>query len=75
MNKELLAKLKHKKESIQKVEAGRGNLGGIRDTAQACRNAIWKVKPYLELNLTRDIKGSQKDFYKYNGDKRKTKEK
>lgn len=29
INKELLAKLKHKKRSIQKVEAGTGNLRGI----------------------------------------------
>ncbi|KAK4823706.1 hypothetical protein QYF61_005772 [Mycteria americana] len=55
MSKELLDKLKHKKEAY------RGD-------------QIRKAKALIELNLARDVKGNKKSFYRYVGDKRKTRE-
>ena len=33
-----------------------------------------KAKALIELNMARDIKGNKKSFYRYVGDKRKTRE-
>ena len=41
---------------------------------QAARDQVRKAKALIELNLARDIKGNKKSFYKYVGDKRKTRE-
>lgn len=37
--------------------------------AQACRDGIRKAKAQLDLDI---VKGNKKDFYKYTGNKRKT---
>lgn len=61
------------KGSLLRVEAGSDNLGGRRHLKHASRDAVWEVKPYLELNLSRYVKGSKKGFYIYKGVKRKGK--
>ncbi|KAK4832976.1 hypothetical protein QYF61_026802 [Mycteria americana] len=58
MNKELLDKLKHKKEAYRGWKQGQ----------------VRKAKALIELNLARDVKGNKKSFYRYIGDKRKTRE-
>ncbi|GAB0179685.1 mitochondrial enolase superfamily member 1 [Grus japonensis] len=62
MNKELTDKLKHKKGSLQRLEARAG------------KHQIRKAKALIELNLARDVKGNKKSFYRYVSDKRKTAE-
>lgn len=42
------------------------------DTAQVCRDGIWKGKALLVLNLVRDIKVNMKDFCMQTGTKTKT---
>lgn len=41
---------------------------------QSCRDEVRKAKASLELNLTRDVKGNQKEFYKCTNSKGKTRE-
>ena len=62
MNKELTDKLKHKKGSLQRLEARAG------------KHQIRKAKALIELNLARDVKGNKKSLYRYISDKRKTRE-
>ncbi|GAB0208674.1 hypothetical protein GRJ2_003333100 [Grus japonensis] len=74
MNKELLDKLKHKKEAYRGWKQGWVTWEEYRDIVQACRDEVRKAKAYQELNLERDVKGNKKDFSKYIGDKRKARE-
>lgn len=39
-----------------------------------CRDEFGKAEVHLELNMTRDVKGNRKGFYRYIGSKRNTKE-
>lgn len=49
--------------SVQKVEAGTGNLAGIQKTPS--ETLLGKPKPnWLELNLVSDYKGNMKSFFK-----------
>lgn len=72
--KELLAKLRRKKGVYRGWKQGQVTWGKHRDTDQASRNEVRKVKAHLELSLVRDFKGIKKGFYKYIGNKRKTRE-
>ena len=45
-----------------------------RDTVQVCRDGVRKSKAHLELNLTREMKGKKKGFYRYVSNKWKTRE-
>ena len=45
-----------------------------RNTVRTCRDGIRKAKVLTELNLVRDAKNNKKGFYRYIGQKRKTKE-
>ena len=45
-----------------------------RETTQAATNQVRKAKTLTELNLARDVKGNRKNFYRYIGNKRKTRE-
>lgn len=54
--------------------AGTGTQHECSDIASACRNGV-KAKAQLELKITREVKGSKKDFDSYDINKRKTKEK
>ncbi|GAB0185935.1 mitochondrial enolase superfamily member 1 [Grus japonensis] len=50
------------------------NLGGIQNIVQAYRDEVRKAEAQLELDLAWDVKDNKKGFYKYIGDKRKTRE-
>ena len=74
MNKELLDKLKHKKEANRGWKEGQVAWEECREIVQAAREQVRKAKALIELTLARDIKGNKKSFYRYVGDKRKTRE-
>ncbi|GAB0176056.1 hypothetical protein GRJ2_000070800 [Grus japonensis] len=72
MNKELLGKLKHKREAYRGWKQGQVAWEEYRETVQAARDQVRKAKALIELNLARDVKGNKKSFYRYVSDKRKT---
>ena len=74
MNKELLDKLKHKKEAYRGWKQGQVAWEEYREIVRAARDQVRKAKALIELNLARDVKGNKKSFYRYVGDKRKTRE-
>jgi len=74
MNKELLDKLKHKKEACKGWKQEQAAQEEYREMVRAPRDQVRKAKPLSELNLARDIKGNKKNFCRYIGDKRKTRE-
>ncbi|GAB0181734.1 mitochondrial enolase superfamily member 1 [Grus japonensis] len=74
MNKELLGKVKHKKEAYSGWKQGQVAWQEYRETVRAAREQVRKAKALIELNLSRDIKGNKKSFYRYVSDKRKTRE-
>ncbi|PKU35912.1 hypothetical protein llap_13783 [Limosa lapponica baueri] len=74
MSKELLDKLKSKKEAYRGWKQGQVDWVEYRETVQAARNKIRQAKAQIELNLARDIKGSKKNFCKCVRDKMKTRE-
>ena len=39
-----------------------------------CRDGIMKAKVHVELNLVKDVKNTKKGFYRYAGQKKKTKD-
>ncbi|KFV98219.1 hypothetical protein N327_09172, partial [Fulmarus glacialis] len=74
VNKELLDALKHEKEAYRGWKQGQVAWEEYREIVQAARDQIRKAKALIELNLARDVKGNKKSFYRYVGDKRKTRE-
>ncbi|KFQ96524.1 hypothetical protein Y956_02301, partial [Nipponia nippon] len=76
MNKQLLDKLKLKKEAYRGWKQWKGLVSWekYRDTARLCMDGIRKAKAWLELNLVRDAKNNKKGFYRYVSQKRKVKE-
>ncbi|GAB0180073.1 mitochondrial enolase superfamily member 1 [Grus japonensis] len=74
MNKELLGKLKHKKEAYRRWKQGQVAWEEYRETVQAARDQVRKAKTLIELNLAADVKGNKKIFYRYVSDQRKTEE-
>ena len=72
MNKELLDKLRHKKEAYREWKQEQVAWEEYRDIVQAARDQVRKDKALIELNLARDVKGNKKSFYGYRSDKRKT---
>jgi len=74
MNKELLAKLKQKKEAYRGCKQGWVVRENYRNIAQGSRDEGRKTKALMELNLARDLKDKRKGFHKYTGDKKKTRE-
>jgi len=71
MNKELLDKLKHKKEACRGWKQGQVAWEEYREIVQAARDQIGKAKALLELKLARDVKSNKNEFYRYVSDKRK----
>ncbi|GAB0177396.1 mitochondrial enolase superfamily member 1 [Grus japonensis] len=69
MNKELLDKLKHKKEAYRGWKQGQVAWEEYREIVRAARDQVRKAKALIELNLARDTKGNR-----YVSDKRKTRE-
>ncbi|KAK4818026.1 hypothetical protein QYF61_004150 [Mycteria americana] len=74
LNRDLLVKLKSKREMHRQWKQGRETWEEYRDTAQMCRDGVRKAKVQLELNLARDAKNNKKGFYRYINQKRKVKE-
>ncbi|GAB0181834.1 mitochondrial enolase superfamily member 1 [Grus japonensis] len=74
MNKELLGKVKHKKEAYRGWKYGQVAWEEYRETVRAARDEVRKAKALTELNVARDVKGNKKSFYRYVSDKRRTRE-
>jgi len=74
MNKELLAKLKQKKEAYRGWKQGQVAREEYREIVRVAREQVRKAKAVRELNLARDVKGNKKAFYRYVSDRRQTKE-
>ena len=74
MNKELLAKLKHKMEAYRGWNQGEVAWEECRGIVRAARGQVGKAKARIELNLTGDVRDNKKSFYMYVDDKRKTRE-
>ncbi|GAB0204029.1 mitochondrial enolase superfamily member 1 [Grus japonensis] len=74
MSKELLEKLKGKKEVYRMWKKGMATWEENRDVVRVCRDATRKAKAHLELNLARDVKDNKKGFFKYISNKMKTRE-
>ena len=60
MSKELLAKLKQKKEVYGMWKKGQATWEEYRDVVRSCREVMRKAKVHLELNLAREVKGNKK---------------
>ncbi|XP_068520926.1 uncharacterized protein [Anas acuta] len=74
LSNDLLVKLRQKKELHRQWKRGRVLWEEYRNAVWTCRDGIRKAKALTELNLARDAKNNKKGFYKYIGQKRKTKE-
>ncbi|KFO80809.1 hypothetical protein N303_13751, partial [Cuculus canorus] len=74
LSRDLLVRLKRKRELHRQCKQGQGNWEEYRDAAQLCRDGIRKAKAQLELNLARDVKTKMKGFYRYVNQKRKVRE-
>ncbi|GAB0206830.1 hypothetical protein GRJ2_003148600 [Grus japonensis] len=74
MSKELLEKLKGKKEVYSMWKKGMATWEEYKNVVRVCRDATRKAKAHLALNLARDVKDKKKGFFKYISSKRKTRE-
>ncbi|GAB0208425.1 mitochondrial enolase superfamily member 1 [Grus japonensis] len=74
MNKELLGKVKQKKEAYRGWKQGQVAWEEHRETVRAARDQVRKAKALIELNLARDVKDKKKGFYRYVSEKRRTRE-
>ncbi|KFQ53833.1 hypothetical protein N334_03108, partial [Pelecanus crispus] len=74
LSRDLLVKLKSKRELHRQRKQGQVSWGEYRETAQFCRDEVRKAKARMDLNLARDVKNNKKGFYRYINQKRKVKE-
>ncbi|GAB0187270.1 mitochondrial enolase superfamily member 1 [Grus japonensis] len=74
MNKELLGKVKQKKEAYRGWKQGQVAWEEYRQTVQAARGQVRKAKALTEISLARDVKDNKKSFYRYVSEKRRTRE-
>ncbi|GAB0183945.1 mitochondrial enolase superfamily member 1 [Grus japonensis] len=74
MNKELLGKVKQKKEAYRGWKQGQVAWEEYRETVRAAREQVRKAKALTEISLARDVKDNKKSFYRYVSDKRRTRE-
>ncbi|GAB0188934.1 mitochondrial enolase superfamily member 1 [Grus japonensis] len=74
MNKELLGKVKQKKETYRGWKQGQVAWKEYRETVRAARDQVRKAKALIEISLARDVKDNKKSFYRYVSDKRRTRE-
>ncbi|GAB0189774.1 mitochondrial enolase superfamily member 1 [Grus japonensis] len=74
MNKELLGKVKQKKEAYGGWKQGQVAWEEYRETVRAAREQVRKAKALIEISLARDVKDNKKSFYRYISDKRRTRE-
>ncbi|GAB0205305.1 mitochondrial enolase superfamily member 1 [Grus japonensis] len=74
MNKELLGKVKQKKEAYRGWKQGQVAWEEYRETVRAARDQVRKAKALIEISLARDVKDNKKSFYRYVSEKRRTRE-
>ncbi|KFZ52058.1 hypothetical protein N321_07570, partial [Antrostomus carolinensis] len=74
MDRKILNKLRIKKEAYRGWKEGWVTWEEYREIARIARDQVRKAKALTELNLARDVKGNKKSFYRYVGEKRKTRE-
>ncbi|GAB0205871.1 hypothetical protein GRJ2_003052700 [Grus japonensis] len=74
VNKELLGKVKQKKEAYREWKQGQVAWEEYRETVHAAREQVRKAKALIEISLARDVKDNKKRFYRYVSDKRRTRE-
>ncbi|GAB0180799.1 mitochondrial enolase superfamily member 1 [Grus japonensis] len=74
MNKELLGKVKQKKEAYRGWKQGQVAWEEYRETVRAARKQVRKAKALIEINLARDVKDNNKRFYRYVSEKRRMRE-
>ncbi|GAB0179488.1 hypothetical protein GRJ2_000414100 [Grus japonensis] len=74
MNKELLGKVKQKKEAYRGWKQEQIAWEEYRETVRAAREQVRKAKALIEISLARDVKDNKKSFYRYVSDKRRTRE-
>jgi len=74
MNKELLAKLKQKKEACIGWKQGQAAGEEHREIIRVARERVREAQALTELNLAKDVKGKEKAFYRNVHDQRKTRE-
>ncbi|PKU33295.1 rna-directed dna polymerase from mobile element jockey-like [Limosa lapponica baueri] len=74
LSRELLKKLKWKKEVYTEWKKGLTTWEDERNAVRVCRDEMRKAKASLELNLARDVKVNKKGFFKYIGGKRNRRE-
>uniref|UniRef100_A0A672UQA6 Reverse transcriptase domain-containing protein n=1 Tax=Strigops habroptila TaxID=2489341 RepID=A0A672UQA6_STRHB len=70
MDKELLRKLREKKEAYKRWKRGQAAWEEYRDIVQEARDQVRKAEAQLELHLARDVKHNRKGFYRYRANKR-----
>ncbi|KAK4830251.1 hypothetical protein QYF61_009318 [Mycteria americana] len=73
LSRDMLVKLKSKRELHRQWKQGWVTWKEYRDTACLCRDGVRKAKAQLELNLARDT-NNKKGFYRYVNQKKKVKE-
>ncbi|KFQ26467.1 hypothetical protein N332_01936, partial [Mesitornis unicolor] len=74
LNRELWLELRKKKRVYDLWKKGQASQEEYRATVRLCREKIRRAKAQLELNLASAAKDNKKGFYKYIGNKRRTKE-
>ncbi|PKU44762.1 glycerol kinase [Limosa lapponica baueri] len=74
LSRELLKKLKWKKEVYSAWKKGLTTQEDYKNAVRVCRDEMRKAKASLELNLAKDVKVNRKGFFEYIGGKRKTRE-
>ncbi|GAB0209800.1 mitochondrial enolase superfamily member 1 [Grus japonensis] len=74
MNKEVLGKVKHKKEAFRGWKQGQVAWEEYRETVRAARDQVRKAKALIEISLARDVKDNKKRFHRYVSEKRRTRE-
>ncbi|GAB0186173.1 mitochondrial enolase superfamily member 1 [Grus japonensis] len=74
MNKELLGKVKQKKEAYRGWKQRQVAWEEYRETIRAARDQVRKAKALTEINLARDVKDNKKIFYRYVSEKRRMRE-
>ncbi|GAB0203859.1 mitochondrial enolase superfamily member 1 [Grus japonensis] len=74
MNKELLGKVKQKREAYRGWKQGQVAWEEYRETVQAAREQVRKAKALTEISLARNVKDNKKSFYRYVSEKRRMRE-
>jgi len=65
LSRDLLVKLKGKRDPRRQWKQGQGSCEEYRDTARLSRGDIRRAKARLELNLARDAKDNKEGFSRY----------